>query len=170
MYNTLKSIFLGKALHAEATLESRNAAHIIRQRIAEAEAGHASAKRGLAALVVKIRAEEKTLTLLSDQIADMTDRARQALETDNEALAREAAVMIAQLEDERTLRQQTLESSRSKAERIRLAVERNHRQLSALRQGLITAQSIARERATIAGIHPQGGRTIGRARGPGGRS
>ncbi|GLQ21519.1 PspA/IM30 family protein [Algimonas porphyrae] len=153
MYRTLRSIFQGKALQAEQSLETRNAALIIRQKIAEAEAGHASAKRGLAALVVKIRSEENTLILLGDQIAELTERTRQALAKENEALAREAAVMVAQLEDERSLRENTLDSSRRKAERIRLAVERNHRQLISLRQGLITAQSIERERAAIAGSH-----------------
>lgn len=158
MYRTLKSIFQGKGLHAEQNLETRNAALIIHQKISEAEAGHASAKRGLAALVVNIRSEEKALTLLNDQITDLTERTRQALAKENGALAREAAVLVAQLEDERILRQNTLVNSRSKAERVRLAIERNHRQLISLRQGLITAQSIERERASIAGIHSYGGK------------
>ena len=160
MFKTLKSILIGQRLQVEAELETQNAALIIRQKIAEAEAGHASAKRGLAALIVKIRSEQKALGLLDSQIADLTERTRQALEKSDEALAREAAVLLAQLEDERTLRQHTLDSSRSKADRIRLAVERNHRQLISLRQGLVTAQSIERERRAIAGVGGQAGRSV----------
>lgn len=160
MFKTLRSILIGRGLQAEAELETQNAPLIIRQKIAEAEAGHASAKRGLAALIVKIRSEETALSLLDDQITDLTDRTRQALDKSDEALAREAAVLLAQLEDERTLRQQTLESSRSKADRIRLAVERNHRQLISLRQGLVTAQSIERERKAIAGVGGSANRSV----------
>ncbi|MGB6230897.1 MAG: PspA/IM30 family protein [Litorimonas sp.] len=163
MFATIKSILIGRGLRVEAALEANHAAPIIRQKIAEAEAGHASAKRGLAALIVKIRSEEEALGLLDSQIADLTDRTRQALEKEDEALAREAAVLLAQLEDERALRRRTLDGSRSKADRVRLAVERNHRQLIGLRQGLITAQSIARERAAIAGIGAGVGGSPGRS-------
>lgn len=160
MYQTLKSILIGRRIQTERRVETTHAATIIEQKIDEAESGHASAKRGLAAIVVKIRSEEKALSLLIDQIDELTDRTRQALRKENETLAREAAVLIAQLEDERLLREQSLTQFRHKADRIRLAVERNHHQLIALRQGLVTAQSIQRERTALSGVSMPHGRSV----------
>jgi len=61
----------------------------------------------------------------------------------------DAARLLADLENERDVRERTLESSREKAGRIRLNIEKTHRRLIDLRQGLLTAQSIEIERGAI---------------------
>ncbi len=151
MYATLRTIFLGKQRRALRQLETDNASLIIEQKIAEAEAGHAAAKRSLAAMIVQMRANESALERLRGEIADLSDRTRKALAAGDDALAADAAAMIAPMEDERRLREDTLAASRARASRLRLALERNQRQLIGLRQGLITAQSVERERRGLAG-------------------
>ena len=136
-------------------LETENAALIIEQKIREAEHAHGGAKRALAALIVKIGSEEKALAILDNRISDLTDRTRKALQDDKEELAQDGAAVIAQLENEREVRQNTLATSRTKAERMRLAIERTHRQLIELRQGLITAQSLEKERRALSGSYSQ---------------
>ena len=146
MYNIIRTLILGRQARAVQKLETDNAALIIEQKIREAEAGHAAAKRGLASLIVRIGTEKRALEMLDTRLSDLTDRARDALEAGREDLAEEAATHIADMENERTVRVRTLDNAESKAQRVRLAIERTHRQLVTLRQGLITAQSVERER------------------------
>jgi len=152
MFKTLRTIFLGRAARAEQELETANAAIIIEQKIREAEAGHAMAKRGLASLITRSKSEGKALEVLEARMSDLEMRTRDALSAGKETLAQDAAGLLAQLENERNIRQRTLTSSKDKAERMRLAIEKTHRQLIDLRQGLITAKSIEAERRAIGHI------------------
>ena len=152
MFKTLRTIFLGRAARAEQDLETAHAAIIIEQKIREAEAGHAMAKRGLASLITRSKSERKALDVLEGRMADLETRTREALAAGKEALAQDAARLLAELENERNLRQRTLASSKDKGERMRLAIEKTHRQLIDLRQGLITAKSIEAERKAIGHI------------------
>ena len=149
MLKTLTTIWRGKAGRAEAQLETDNAALIIEQKIREAEAGHESAKRGLAMLITKARSEERALATLAKRLDDMTERTRQAMEAGRDELALDAASLVADLENKRELRERTLTSTQERAARVRLAIEKTHRQLVDLRQGLVTAQGIERERRAV---------------------
>ena len=152
MFKTLKTIFLGQAARAEQGLETTHAAIIIEQKIREAEIGHAMAKRGLASLIMRSKSETKALVVLQGRISDLESRAREALSAGKDGLAQDAAKLLADLENERNLREQTLVNSKDKAGRMRLAIEKTHRQLIDLRQGLITAKSIDAERKSISHI------------------
>jgi phage shock protein A len=146
---TIAAVFLGRAARAEQALETQNAALIIEQKIAEAEAGWGAAKRGLAALIARSNSEKKALDYLDNRIGDLETRIRAALEAGKDALAADAAKLLAELENERSARSATLASAQDKAERMRLAIERTQRQLVDLRQGLITAKAIEAERRAI---------------------
>ena len=50
------------------------------------------------------------------------------------------------------MRERTLAGAKERSERLRLAVEKTQRRIVDLRQGLITAQAIERERKSIAGL------------------
>lgn len=149
MFKTLRTIFLGRAARAEQELETAHAAIIIEQKIKEAEAGHAMAKRGLASLITRSKSESRALEVLEKRTADLEDRTRKALVAGKDGLAHDAAALLAQLENERDVRERSLIGSKEKAERMRLAIEKTHRQLIDLRQGLITAKSIESERKAI---------------------
>ena len=149
MFKIMRTIFLGKAARAEQALETQNAAIIIEQKIREAEAGHAMAKRGLASLIARSKSERKALAALEGRISDLESRTRAALAAGKDALAHDAATLLATLENEKAVRERSLVASDDKAERIRLAIEKTHRQLIDLRQGLITAKSIEAERHAV---------------------
>ena len=149
MFRTLTTILMGRMGRAEARLETDNAALIIEQKLREAEAGHEAAKRGLARLLTKAKSEARALETLEARLSDMTGRTRAALEAGRDELARDAAVMVADLENERAVRTRTLEGTEERAARVRVAIEKTHRQLVDLRQGLITAQSVERERRAV---------------------
>ena len=146
MLRTLKAVLIGRSVRAEQTLETQNAALIIEGKIREAEQGHAQAKRALAILITRAKAEERALDVVETRIQDLEPRIRQALEAGQNDLAEDAAHMLAALENEKRIRGNTLRSSREKSERLRLAIEKTHRQLIDLKQGLLTAKSIEFER------------------------
>ena len=149
MFKTIKAVCLGRLGRAEAALEIENAALIIEQKIRDAEAGHASAKRGLAALIARTKSEKKALDYIDARISDLETRTQAAVEAGKTDLAMDAAKLLADLENERAVRTRTLESSQEKAERIKLNIEKTQRRLIDLRQGLITAQSVETERHAI---------------------
>jgi len=152
MFKTILTIFLGRAARAEEELETRNAAVIIEQKLREAEAGHANAKRGLARLIARCKSEQKALDVLEARISDLESRTREAVSANKNDLAMDAAKLLADLENERIIRRRTLVSSNEKADRIKLAIEKTHRQLIDLKQGLITARSIESERKAMTGM------------------
>jgi len=149
MFKTMRAVFLGKLGRAEQALETDNAAIIIEQKIREAEAGHASAKRGLAALIARTKSEQKALGYINKRISDLEMRTKAAVEAGKNELALDAAKLLADLENERDVRERSVESSQEKAGRIRLNIEKPHRRLIDLRQGLLTAKSIESERGAI---------------------
>ena len=87
------------------------------------------------------------LATLDARIADMTRRAEEALAEDREGLAAEAAHAIAQMENERTTRQTTLDRLSQKTSRLRNSVEAGHRRVIDLRQGAIAAKAVRQEQA-----------------------
>lgn len=146
MLKTLRAVFVGQTVRAERTIETQNAAIIIEGKIAEAEQGQAQAKRALASLITRSKTEEKALEALGRRIDDLEPRIKQAIEAGQDKLAEDAAHMLATLENEKRLRRETLYRTREKAARLKLALEKTHRQLIDLKQGLITAQAIESER------------------------
>lgn len=147
MWKTITSIIIGRRARMEEELIDANASLIIEQKVREAETGHEGAKRNLAGLIARSKAQAKALCLLDNRIKDLTDRTRAALEAGKQSLAEDAAKLLAELENEHVLRTRARKNAEEKAARLRLALERNQRQLIDLKQGLITARAIEAERA-----------------------
>ncbi len=149
MFKTVRTVFWGKLGRAEQAYETQNATIIIEQKIREAESGHTMAKRGLASLIARCKTEEKALKVINNRISDLDKRIQAAIDAKKDKLALEAAQLLADLENERSVRQNALNTSTEKADRIRLNIEKTHRRIIDLQQGLLTAQSIEAERNTI---------------------
>lgn len=149
MLKTLKAVLAGRSVQVERTLEIQNATTIIDGKILEAEHGQAQAKRALASLITRSKAEDKALEALDRRISDLEPRIVQALEAGQNKLAEDAAHVLATLENEKRLRTETLYQTREKAARLKLALEKTHRQLIDLKQGLVMAQAIESERAAF---------------------
>ena len=146
MLNVLKTLFLGASARAEEQLTDHFAIDLIEQKIRESENALSLAKTTLAALIIRQRNEQTTLTRLDTQVADLEDRARQALGAGREDLAADAASAIADLENERAVRRDTLAQLANRVARTQQAVEKAHRRIIDLRQGMISARAADAER------------------------
>jgi phage shock protein A len=146
MLNVLKTLFLGASARAEEQLTDAFAIDLIEQKIRESEGALSLAKTTLASLIIRQRNEQKTLVRLETQISDLEARAREALSAGREDLAGDAAGAIADLENERAVRRDTLAQLDDRVARTQAAVEKAHRRILDLRQGMISARAIDAER------------------------
>ena len=145
MFAMIRTLVTGANARAEEHLRDHFAVDLLEQKIRESEAALAAAKETLAALIMRERNEKRTLETLTTRIADLEERTRQALEAENETLARDAANAIAELENERAVRQSTVDKLSNKVQRMRLSVEKTHRRIVDLKQGMIQARAIDAE-------------------------
>jgi len=159
MLNVLRILFLGASARAEEQLTDHFAIDLIEQKIRESENALALAKTTLAALIIRQRNEQKTLTRLETQVSDLEDRARQALGAAREDLAAEAATAIADLENERAVRKDTLAQLSDRVARTQSAVEKANRRIIDLRQGMISARAADAERRAQKSLNRSIGQT-----------
>lgn len=145
MLATLRVLFDGQRARTEDRLKDTYAVELIEQRIREAEANLSAAKLTLASLIQRKRSEQRLADTLDKRIATLEDRAREALKADREDMAREAAQSIADMENERRLRQETIERLTSRIGQFQGSVETAHRRIIDLKQGAITARAVRRE-------------------------
>lgn len=145
MFSTLKTLLDGAGARAEDRLKDTYAIELIEQRIREAEKNLSAAKVTLASLIQRKRSEERLASALETRIADLTKRAKEALENDRADLAQEAATAIAEMENERTVRQASIDSLATRIGRLQVSVEAGHRRIVDLRQGAITARAVRHE-------------------------
>lgn len=146
MFKLLRTLAAGASTRAEARVESVFALDLIDQKITQATAALNQAKATLASLIQRQRAERRMADGLQTQIADLTNRAGQALSQGDNASAEQAAAAIADLENELTLRQETLDRLAKKISRLEASVQAGHRRLVSLRQGAVSARAMRSER------------------------
>lgn len=147
MLGTLKTLFAGVSAKAEDNLRDTFAIELIDQKIRDADAGLRAAKSALATLIQRQRSESRLAEALETRIADLTARARAALAAGQTPLATEAAGALALMENERTLRHETLARLAARVTRLQASVEVAHRRLIDLRQGATQARALRREQA-----------------------
>jgi len=149
MFRTLKTLFDGANARAEERVRETYSIELIDQKIREGTQGLKAAKATLAGITQRQRSEERQVAGLEQRISDLEARAREALKTDREDLAGEAAEAIAQLENERDQRRATPQKLEARAIRLRASVEAVNRRIMDLRQGAIAARAARSE----AGVH-----------------
>ena len=145
MFAAFRTLVMGASARAEETVRERYAADLLEQKIRESEAALSASKETLAALILRERNERGNLEKVRGQIADLEERTRSALSSGSDELARDAATAIAELENEREVREKTVEQLAGKVARMRLSVEKAHRRIVDLRQGMIQARAIDAE-------------------------
>ncbi|MBE1283929.1 MAG: PspA/IM30 family protein [Rhodobacteraceae bacterium] len=159
MLGTLKTLFAGANARAEEHLKDSYAIELIDQNIREASAALKAAKLSLANLIQRQHSENLQAESLVAKIADMTERAREALQAERQDLAQTAAAAIAEMENELVLRQQTLERLDRRILQLRGSVERAHRRIIDLKQGAIAARATRREQAVQKRLNTHAGGT-----------
>ena len=145
MFSTLKTLMDGASARTEDRLKDAYAVELIEQRIREAEGNLSAAKVTLASLIQRKRSELKLVGALDGRIGDLTNRATEALEAGRDDLAAQAANAIAEMENERALRQSTIDALETRTGQLQLSVEAAHRRIVDLKQGAITARAVRRE-------------------------
>lgn len=146
MFNLFSTLIKGANARAVDSTTDHFAIDLINQKVREAEQGLAGAKNTLATLILRQRQEKKSADQLTSRKNDLESRARKAMSDNNEALALDAATAIAELENEQTVRKETLGRLNERVARMRLSIERAHRRIVDLRQGATTAQAMDIER------------------------
>ena len=119
MFKTLATLINGQNARAEDRVRDAFAIELIDQKIRESENSLRAAKATLASLIQRQRSEEKQHAALKTRISDLTKRAKDALDNDREDMAAEAARAIANMENELTVRTETLDRLDQKVMRLR---------------------------------------------------
>ncbi|WP_341366833.1 PspA/IM30 family protein [Yoonia sp. BS5-3] len=145
MLKTLATLIHGQNARAEDRVRDAFAIELIDQKIRESETSLRAAKGTLASLIQRQRSEEKQYAALKTRINDLTKRAKEALDSDREDMAHEAARAIATMENEKTIRGETLDRLDQKVIRLRSSIESGHRRIIDLKQGAIQARAVRRE-------------------------
>ena len=145
MFGTLRTLITGANARAEEQLRDTYSVELIDQKIRESEADLKAAKLTLASLIQRQRAETRQIDSLEARIADLLGRAKQALDGDREDLAQTAAQAVAEMENELTLRRQTLERLDRRTLQLHQSVAAASRRIIDLKQGAMTARATKRE-------------------------
>lgn len=153
MLRLMDTLLKGARARAEERVTDAYAIELIEQKIREAQASFRSAKTTLATLMQRQRVEVRAMDDLDTRIADLMERAGQALNAGRDDLAKEAAAAIADLENEKAVRQQTLDRLEAKITRLRHSLDKANRRIIDLKQGAIGARAVERERRAQAGLN-----------------
>lgn len=145
MFGTLKTLFTGANARAEEHLRDTFSVELIDQKIRESEASLKAAKLTLASLIQRQRAETRQIETLKSRVCDLITRAKEALEGDREDLAQTAAQAVADMENELTVRQETLMRLERRVLQLRQSVETANRRIVDLKQGAMSARATKRE-------------------------
>ena len=145
MLKILNTLLLGKTARAEEALQDRFGLDLIDQKVREAEAAMRAAKSQLALLIQRERTEMRLLAQLDGRLSDLSKRASEALSAERDDLASDACAAIAEMENERAVRRNSLAHIQGQAIRLRRAVEAGHRRMIDLRQGALRARALRRE-------------------------
>ncbi len=151
MIKTLTLLMRGAIADNAQAIHDANAVTILRQQIREAAAALAGARRELAVAMAYHAAELRALDALQSRIDTLSESTRKALADGREDLARDAAVLIAALEDERADRKAAMARFASDIERLKALVSQAQGRLRDLDRGLQTAR--ATEAVRRAGIN-----------------
>ncbi|MBQ4825027.1 MULTISPECIES: PspA/IM30 family protein [unclassified Leisingera] len=145
MFATLKTLITGANARAEEQLRETYSIELITQKIREAEGNLKAAKLTLASLIQRQRAELRQIETLQTRVHDLMARAGEALEGGREDLAQSAAQAVAEMENELTVRRQTLDRLDTRILQLRQSVETASRRITDLKQGAIAARATRRE-------------------------
>lgn len=145
MFKTLATLINGANARGEDRVRDAFAIELIDQKIREAEGSLKAAKATLASLIQRQRAEDNMRGNLQSKVNDLMKRAQAALDDDRTDMAQQAAQSIASMENELTVRTDTLARLDQKILRLRTSIEAGHRRIIDLKQGAIQARAVRRE-------------------------
>jgi phage shock protein A len=159
MLKLVTTLIKGINARHEDRVTDHFAIDLIEQKVRDADTVLRNAKETLASLILRERNERRLYDAVSARKADLETRAKLALADGNHVLASEAAVAIADLENEAALRSETLARLKERIARMQLSLEKTHRRIVDLKQGLMAARAVDGERKAQASMNRMIGRT-----------
>jgi phage shock protein A len=156
MFKTFVTLFRGAAAAAEEEIADHNALLILDQQIRDAAGAVRRGKQALAIAVVKDDRERKRIDILSTRIADLEERAGEALTSGREDLAAEAAEAIAAMENDRAAVVEARASFADEITHLQSTVVDYTRRLADLDRGRQIAKAAEAVRRLKAGRNPPG--------------
>lgn len=166
MWRKLSALFRGAAHEGAQGLVDANALRILDQEIRDADAAQGKARDEMAALVARRRGLEKDAAQLADQARKYESSARAALAKGDEALAREVAQRIADLEAESTQKASQVAEMRAAEERLRQVIAQTDNKIEALRREIEVVkvnESVQRAQSAVVARAGSTGSTLGSA-------
>lgn len=157
MLTTMRTLFLGASARAEEQVRDHFSIELIDQKVREAQAQLKAAKLGLASLIQRERSEARQIASIETRIAEMTERAQDALAAGRDDMAEQAASAIADMENGLVLRRETVERLELRIAQLRTSIEGANRRIIDLKQGAVAAAAVKREQ----GIQRRLGRHLG---------
>lgn len=140
MFETIATLMRGAAAQGREQLISQNAVLLLEQKIRDIETRHTSSKRTLAGMLAQVKSLKRNTAMLQKTTKDLEQRALAALAAKRDKLAAQAAQVIADNENELESKHKAIEALEAEIARMRALVERTHRRLLELRQGLVVAR------------------------------
>ena len=153
IFAKLITLFRGASYEAGAAVVDANAIRILDQEIRDADNALGRARDDLATLVAKRRMIEKELQALRDQSARYEGSARAALAKGDEALAREVAQRISELETDIGTKTPQLADMRTAEERLHQVIAQTQQKVEGLRREIDVVKvndSVQRAQAAVA--------------------
>ena len=135
MFKHFVTLMRGSAHDAAQSTLDRNALRLLDQQIRDGRSQVASAKKAVAIAMAQSAREQAALQSTSVKIADLEARARAALGKGEEALAREAAEAIANLEVERAASREAGETFEREIARLKQRLSQGEARLRELERG-----------------------------------
>lgn len=145
MLATMRTLFSGASARAEEQLRDHYSIELIDQKIREADGNLKAAKLGLASLIQRERSEMRQLEAVTSRITELTVRAKAAMAAGRDDMAGQAAQAIADMENERARRRETVRRLEARIVQLRQSVETANRRIMDLKQGAVSARAVRRE-------------------------
>ena len=151
MLKILVTLFRGTVAATEQDLADRSALLLLDQQIRDAGAALDRGRRALAVAIAQDEAEGKRLEATLSRLADLEERASEALAAGREDLATEAAETIALMEADRDAIRQARAMFAAEAAQLKTAVANAGHRLAELERGRRIAQAAEAVRRLKAG-------------------
>lgn len=135
MYRQVWTLIRGYSHTAAESFNDRHALLILRQQMRDSAQAVTAARKAVALAIAQNRQEAEQHDRLNRSIADLEDRAIEAIKQGKSDLAREAAETIAQLEAEREASKQAQDQFTSEIERLKNNVRKAEYRLKDLQRG-----------------------------------
>ncbi len=166
IWSKLSALLRGTAHEGAQTLVDANALKILDQEIRDADMAQGKARDEMAALVARRRMLENEAKQLAEQARKYESSARAALAKGDEALAREVATRIADLERDSAQKATQTAELRTAEDRLRQIVAQTDTKIEALRREIEVVkvnESVQRAQSAVVSRAGATGSTLGSA-------